>query len=361
MNANYRKLLTLLAFVAVLFVQSCNEDDPQPVKPGADGFFVVNEGGYPNENTSISFYDREADQMTNDIFAAVNGRPLGLQAQSLSVFEDNAYIMVQGSGKIEVIDADEYTSVATITDEIESPRYFLGISSTKGYVSDWGVDGITGTVKVVDLANNRVTKTIPTGKGANKMLKVGNVVYVVNSGGYDQDNTVKVIDANTDAVTATITVGDNPNSIQRDAAGNIWVSSSGAVAYNPDWSIDAANSTKGSISKILPNNTEALRLEVSSVTGSGLGNLSISPDGKTLYYTYNGAVYSMATSATTLPTQPFISKSYYGLSVNPFNGNIIGTLAPNFSSAGSIEIVDANGTLLDSHTVGIGPNSVSFK
>jgi len=360
MNTNYRKLLMLLSLFAMLFVQSCDDDDPEPVKPGADGFFVVNEGGFPNENTSISFYDRETDEVTNDIFFAVNGRNLGIQAQSMSVFEGKGYILVQGSGKIEVIDADDYTSVATINNDIENPRYFVGISATKGYVSDWGADGIAGSVKVIDLSTNEVTKTIPTGQGANRMLKVGNSVYVTNSGGYGNDSTVKIIDTSSDAVTSTIIVGDNPNSIQRDAAGNIWVASSGLVAYNPDWSIDEVNSTKGSISKI-SNNTESFRLEVSAITYGGAGNLSISPDGQTLYYTFNGAVFSMTSSATTLPESPFVSKAYYGLSVNPFNGNIVGTLAPNFSSAGSIDVMDENGGVLDNYTVGIGPNGVAFK
>ena len=361
MSLNYRKLLLLLSLFAMIFVQSCSDDDPAPVKPGTEGFFIVNEGGFPNENTSISFYDRETDAVTNDIFAAVNGRPLGLQAQSMTVVEDKAYIMVQGTGKIEVIDADDYTSIAVITEDIESPRFMVALSSTKAYVSDWGIDGVTGTVKVIDLNTNEVTGTIPTGQGASRMLQVGSLVYVTNAGGFGKDNTVKVIDTGTDAITATITVGDNPNSIQIDAAGNIWVASSGATAYNPDWSIDEANSTKGSISKISSNNTEAFRLEVPAISYGGAGNLSVSQDGQTLYFTNNGAVYSMSISATSLPTSPFVSKPYYGLSVNPFDGNIIGTLAPNFSSAGSIEVLDEDGTVLDTYTVGIGPNGVAFK
>jgi YVTN family beta-propeller protein len=360
MNFNYRKLLMLLSVFAILFVQSCS-DDPEPVKPGTDGYFIMNEGGYGNGNTSISFYDRATDQMINDVFAVKNGRPLGDQAQSMTVFEGKGYIIVQGSGKIEVIDADDYSSLATITDNIESPRYFVAISSSKAYVSDWGADGVTGTVKVIDLNNNTVTKTIATGKGANRMLKVGNSVYVTNAGGFDKDNTIKVIDTGTDAVTTTITVGDNPSSIQQDNSGNFWVTSSGAVAYNDDWSIDEASSTKGSISKISSDNTETLRLELDEVIYGGPGNLSISPDGNTLYYLYNGALYSMSSSATALPSSPLASKGYYGLSVDPFNGNIIVTLAPNFSSAGSIEILDASGNLLDTHTVGIGPNGVAFK
>lgn len=350
----------LLSLFTILAAQSCS-DDPEPVKPGAEGFFVVNEGGFGNGNTSISFYDRGTDQMINDVFTAKNGRPLGDQAQSMTVFEGKGYIVVQGSGKIEVIDADDYSSIATIDDGLPSPRYFIGISATKGYVSDWGADGLTGTVKVVDLTSYAVTKTIATGKGANRMLKTGNLVYVTNSGGFGKDNTVTVVNTGSDEITATIPVGDNPNSIQRDHAGNIWVASGGATAYNPDWSVDEANSTKGSISRITPDNTEGVRLTVDQLTFSGPGSLSISPDGKTIYYTYNEAVYSMSTSASTLPTTPFKSKGYYGLAVDPFNGNIIGCEAPNFSSAGSIDVMDASGNTVQSYAVGIAPNGCAFK
>lgn len=350
----------LLSLFTILMVQSCS-DDPEPVKPGADGFFVVNEGGFGNGNTSISFYDRSTDQMINDVFSAKNGRPLGDQSQSMTVFEGKGYIVVQGSGKIEVIDADDYSSIATIDDDLPSPRYFVGISATKGYVSDWGADGLTGTVKVIDLTSYAVTKTIVTGKGANKMLKTGNFVYVTNAGGFGKDNAVTVIDTGGDEITATIPVGDNPNSIQRDPSGNIWIASGGAIAYNPDWSVDEAESTKGSISKITSTNTEEIRLPVDQLTFSGPGNLSISPDGKTIYYTYNGAVYSMSTSASTLPVTPFKAKSYYGLAVDSFNGNIIGCEAPNFSSAGSIDVMDESGNTIHSSSVGIAPNGCAFK
>lgn len=360
MKRNFKGLLLIFSLFSIFIVQSCN-DDAESIKPGADGFFVVNEGSFGNSNTSISFFDQTTGEMTNDVFAAKNGRPLGDQAQSMAVFEDKGYIIVQNSGKIEVIDVDDFSSIATIDDDLESPRYFLGISSTKAYVSDWGSDGITGTVKVIDLSTNTVTKTISTGQGTNRMIKVGNFAYVTNAGGYGVDNTVKVIDTNSDAVTTTLTVGDNPNSLVSDNNGNIWVTSAGALAYNEDYSIDEENSTKGSLSKITSSNTEELRLNVENVSYSGMANLTISPDGKTLYYTFDGNIYSMSTSSNALPSAPFKAKDYYGIAVNPFNGNIIGCLAPNFSSAGSIEVLDASGNVLNNYVVGIAPNGCAFK
>ncbi|HWA33734.1 MAG TPA: DUF5074 domain-containing protein [Cyclobacteriaceae bacterium] len=343
-----------ILMIAGLFIQSCSNDPAPTVKTGETGFFIVNEGLFGSGNASVSFYDRKADAVSNNIFSVKNGRPLGDQAQSMTVFENKGYIVVQNSAKVEVINADDFTSVATISADLPNPRYFIGISSTKGYISDWGADGVTGTVKVVDLSNYKVTKTIATGKGANQMLKVNNLVYVTNSGGFDNDKTVKVIDSGTDAITATITIGDNPNSIQRDKDGNIWVASSGGILnYMP--------STRGTLSKLSSTNAEIMRLTVDKLTFGSISNLGISPDGATLYYLFDGNIFSMSTAATTLPATPFKAGSYYGLAIDPFNGYIIGCIAPSFSAAGNIDVMAPDGNLVKNYTVGIAPNGCAFK
>jgi YVTN family beta-propeller protein len=357
---SFKSVLVLLVTLPV-WMTSCN-DDPQPVSlPGEDGFFVVNEGGFGKGNTSISFFDRTTGEMTNNVYSIKNGVPLGDQSQSMTVADGKGYIVVQGSGKVEVINADDFSRIHSIDEDIESPRYFLALSATKGYVTDWGSDGVSASVKVIDLNTYEVTKTIPTGKGANRMLKVNNLVYVTNNGGFQKDNTIKIIDTNTDSIIEVITVGDNPNSLQRDKDGNIWVVSSGALAFDLNFNIDEANSTPGSISKISAANTESLRLNVPELTYSTLANLVINQEGDQMYYTYNNKLWTMSTSATALPTTPFKDSSYYGLAVDPFDGTIVGCKAPTFTSAGSIEIFDEAGVLQNTYTVGIAPNGCAFK
>src|ERR1044071_31615 len=293
----------LLASLLIVF-QACN-NDPSPVVPvGSAGYFVVNEGGFGNGNTSISFYDRNANTMTNDVFTKKNGRALGDQSQSLTVFEGKAYVVVQHSAKIEVIDADDYSSLNTISTDIESPRYLLPISSNKAYVSDWG-DGFSGSVKVIDLTNMTVTKSISTGKGPNEMVLRDGKVYVANSGGFDNDNTVSVIDISSDAVTSTITVGDNPNSIRFDKDGNLWVVSAGKFVYNDDFSINEANSTKSTISKVV-NGTETTRLSIDGIAYPGASHLNINKGGDRLFYIFNGSIYALTNTASTAPVASFI-------------------------------------------------------
>lgn len=357
MKTNRLRLIPKLLLLWLLVAAQACDNDPDPiVPPGADGFFVVNEGAFNGSNTSISFFDRETGVVTNDVFAARNGRPLGDQAQSITVFEDKAYIVVQNSGKVEVINADDYSSIKTITEGIISPRYFLGISSTKGYLSDWGQFGAEGTIKVIDLTTFTVTKTIATGQGANKMVRKGDNVYVANNGGFGYDNKVTIIDTNKDEVASAITVGDNPHSLQFDKEGNLWVLCSGKFDF-----FDEANNTKPTLSKFGPDNNEVLKLTFPEIRYPGATHLEINTAGDKLFFSYNGGVYAVSTSATSAPASPFIDKPFYGLAVDPFNDNIIGTEALDFSSPGTIYIYTPAGTLETSMKVGIAPNGVGFK
>src|SRR5690242_18231299 len=94
-----------LSLWLLVIASSCGSDPSPEIPVGSAGYFVVNEGGFGNGNTSISFYDRNSNTMTNDVFTKKNGRALGDQSQSVTVFEGKAYIVVQHSGKIEVINA----------------------------------------------------------------------------------------------------------------------------------------------------------------------------------------------------------------------------------------------------------------
>jgi len=364
MKMNYLTKLTWGTFVAIaITISSCSSDDEQIVpKAGTDGFFIVNEGAFLGGNASLSYFDKATQTMTNNVFVNTTEIPLGDQAQSMTVFNDKGYIVVQNSAKIEVINTTDFTRIATITEGIVSPRYFLGVNNSKGYVTDWGADGVSGTVKVIDLTTNEVVKTIATGQGANKMVVVGNQLYVANNGGFGTDNTVQVIDTNTDAIVKTIEVGDNPSSIVADGNGDIWVSGPGKIVYNADWSVDEASSTAGFIAKIVGDEVEVAFTMPDKF--SGPSGLEINSTGANLYFGYDGGVYTLETegigAGSSVDIQQFISKSFYGIDLDPSTDNILGFEAPNFTSAGTMYRYNENGSLIDSYEVGIGPNSAGL-
>ncbi|WKN42643.1 YncE family protein [Tunicatimonas pelagia] len=352
MYRNLRHIATF--FVFTLFTStvftSCNNDDdsPAPPPPGQDGYFIVNEGAFGGANTTLSYYDRQKDSVLNNVFSSTNNRPLGDQTQSMAVFDDRGFIVVQNSAKIEVIDRETFESLATIgADEgIVSPRYFLGISPTKGYVTDWGADGVSGTIKVLDLTSYQVTATVPIGSGPNELVLVDNQVYVANGGGFGTDSTVVVLDPQTDTVVDTIVVGENPSSLVADTNGSIWVAS------------NQFGSLPGYLAR-LENNEVASRIEASEMGGDPI-SVRINPAGQQLYFRYRGGVYTMSIESTELPDSPFIDQDVYGLGVDPISGDILTGQVPNFSSDGTFFRYSTTGNLIQSYGVGIAPNGFAF-
>jgi YVTN family beta-propeller protein len=365
MQSRLRSLPIFSAFLclaAVFFISCSNDDNPTPALPSAQaGYFIVNEGGFGNANTTISYYDRESNSVRNNIFQDANNRPLGDQTQSMTVFDERGFIIVQNSSKIEVIDRDDFSSIATIDadDGIVSPRYFLGINSSKGYVTDWGADGISGSVKVIDLDTYEVTASISVGQGPNRLILHNDQVYVANQGGLGYDSTVVVIDPQTNTVVETIVVGDNPNSLTVDANGQMWVAGSGRVVFDPvDFSVIEEESTPGFLAR-LDNDEVVLKIDVDQLS-SGPRSIATSLTGQTLHFLYASDVYQMGISDTEFPTSPLIDGQFYGLSVDPISGEIVTSQAPNFSDDGTFSRYSSSGELVESYTVGIAPNGFAF-
>ena len=100
----HRGLLLLLA--------SCKKDTPavdnNPDIIKEHGVFIVNEGNYTWSNASVSFYNFVNGQYFEDVFDEVNNRPLGDVAQSIAVSNGKAYIVVNNSNKIEIVDLNYF-------------------------------------------------------------------------------------------------------------------------------------------------------------------------------------------------------------------------------------------------------------
>lgn len=355
------KQLVVATFAVLVSLSACKKDEPQPQTPTPtpsafeSGVFITNEGPYGNGTGTISYFNKTNSTVSNDIFESKNSYPLGNIVQSMSIYNSKGYIVVNNAGKVEIVDANTFASAGVISG-LNSPRYFLGVNSTTGYVSEWGADGMTGAVKVINLSSNTVTSTIATGKGAENMLKVGDKVYVACSGGFGNDSVVTVIDALTNAVTGTINVGANPKSLQVDVNGKLWILCAG------QWDVNYTMLEKtGSLVRINPA-TDAVELTLPLLSQySQPFNLVINAAKTSLYYTFASEVYTQSVNASTLNTTPVISRNFYALGIDPATDYIYGGDAGNFSANGNVLRYSVSGTVIDSFAVGIAPNGFCFK
>ena len=343
--------------MAITVITSCKKDqvidNGGVVVPGdyENGYFVTNEGNFGTGNGAISFVTDEGT-VDNAVFESVNSFVLGDVVQSMNKINDNAYILVNGSSKIEVATIADMKSVATI--DVVSPRFIAKVSDSKAYVTDWGING----VQVIDLTTNTVSSTITCGAGPEGIVvsDVSPFAYVCNLGGFGLDNTVSVIDIENDVVVSTLEVGDRPNSVVVDANGAVWVLTGGYTEYDAAWNV--VSETAGNLVKIVGNTIEAT---YAFAVGNHPEDLVINDAGTTLYYSdgsWSKAVYAFDIVGTELPTIALINKSFYALGCS--NGYIYGTDAVDYVQSGWSFTYSIDGNVVDSAQVGIIPGGYCF-
>ena len=348
-----RKINLLLLFVLLIGFTACEKDTPEtPTGDYAEGVFVVNEGQFMHGNASLSFTDKNVSKIENGIYKAVNNLDLGDQAQSMGFAGDNAYIVVSGSNKIEVADADTMEKVATISSGLETPRYFENINSATALVTCWGdtSDATDDYLAIVNTNSNEVTGSIPVALGPEKMVKNDDYLFIAHKGAWGTNNKVSVYDLVLKSITNTITVGDRPNSmVIKD--GYLWVLCSG----EPSWS---GAETAGQLYKIDIDNNFAIAASFDFATTEHPNFLSLDDDN--LFYFLNGKVYKMDKDATALPTSEFFSYAgVYNMEAN--DGIIYITDAIDYQQEGKILAFDAEDAhQIGSQTAGLIPGDIAF-
>lgn len=367
----FSKFLTV-PVLALLALAACSPDKEVIVAPAdaTNNVFVLNEGPYSNGsgNGTISLYNKTTKTVTLDLFQGVNSRRLGNVVQSMAVRDQRGYIVVNGSNKVEVVLLPDFKSVGVIAG-LTSPRYFLPISASRAYVTQWGAYNsafapIRAGIKIVDLNTNTVVDSIATGSLPERLTMAGGKVFVANYG----SNTVTVIDPATGRVTSTVTVGDAPNSFALDKNNRLWVLCGGLVVYNSAYTaIDYTLTTPGRLVSLDPTKpTVGATTRTFATNRYSPTDLHLNPTGEQLYfraidaYIFLGGVCRLGITDTTLPvlTAPLIAGQFYGLGVDP-NAGTIYTGTGTFS-ADKMSRYQPDGTKIDESIVGAGPNGFVF-
>ena len=85
---------------------------PNKMEPIGDGnAYVLNEGNYGSNNSSLSLINLASGAIENDVFSTAYGRGLGDLAQDVVVYGAKAYITVSTSNTIEVMNLTDNKSI----------------------------------------------------------------------------------------------------------------------------------------------------------------------------------------------------------------------------------------------------------
>lgn len=338
----------LIALCSSFFMlTSCEDSETGPPRNFETGVFVVNEGNYTDADGTVSFFNPESETVTLDLFGSVNsGLELGDVVQTMTLAGDEAYIVVNNSNKVEIVNANTFETIHTLTG-VSLPRYFT-TANGKGYLTEWVNFIEYGRVAVIDLITHEVLETIPTDFGAENIIFTNNKLFVSNN----FTNTVTVIDPFINEVIQTIEVASSPGEFVVDAQNKLWVICGGSYQGND-----------GALVQIDPVEDEIIKTIDLSVNVPV--KLATDASKSFLYYYKGTSVYKVATSATTEPTEPWFAVSnaisLYGIGIDAEAGIIYLGDSKNFLGNGTVYRYNTDGSFVDTFAAGRGPNGFVFR
>jgi len=347
-----QKSLLILVLAASIFA-SCKKDDrssTEPEQPTAErkGLYVLCEGLFNGNNTSLAYYNYDDKQLTTDRFFAVNKRGLGDTGNDIKVYGSKMYIVVNVSSTLEIVNPHTGASLKKIDLKDNGvgrqPRYIV-FNKNKAFISNFD-----GTVAVLDTASMAIEQYIKVGRNPEQMAISNNKLYVANSGGLDPtyDNSISVINLNTLKETKKITVVENPTVLAADQYGDIYVLSVGNYA-----------DVKPSMATI-DSKTDEVKAELAFSGGSMVisGDLAYIPAS-------GGKLKVFNVKTEKIEKEDFITDgtkitTLYGVAVDDLTGEVFITDAKNYKTGGEVFCFDETGKKKYSINVGINPNNVVF-
>jgi WD40 repeat protein len=158
-----------------------------PGIPGSRRWFVLNEGFFGSETSTLSLID-----FGQEIFEPIAGTKLGDTANGGTIAEGRLYIAVNGSHTVQVLDIVNRSYAGKVevgTTGFDGPRKVAILPGGSGLVTTFAND-----IRAFDRTSLKVTKITPTGNKPEDALVVGDQVFVANGGftGFAEDSTIFV-------------------------------------------------------------------------------------------------------------------------------------------------------------------------
>ncbi len=356
---NIRCNILRLAIVVLILASSvgCMKweyNDGENFATSGAGLFVVNEGNFQYGNASLSYYNPATKSVENEVFYRANAMKLGDVAQSMTLYGDTGWIVVNNSHVIFAIDPATFKEKGRI-ENLTSPRYIHFLNDEKAYVTQlWD-----NRIFIVNPKRYEITgyiecpaMTMESGS-TEQMVQWGKYVFV-NCWSYQ--NRILKIDTTTDKVVAELEVGIQPTSLVVDCYGKLWSITDGGYEDSP-YGFEAPSLYR------IDAETFTIEKQFRFAKGDAPSEVQLNGRGDKLYW-INNDVWAMDVTADRIPVKPFIPYSdtlYYGLTIDPRSGEVYVADAIDYVQAGKIYRYSEQGERLDEFYVGITPGAFCWK
>ncbi|TXD46883.1 YncE family protein [Polaribacter sp. IC073] len=337
-------LKTLLFLISITLFLSCekNELDEAYIAKGAYdlGFIVSNEGNFGSPNASISFISADLSTTINEVYSKENNAPVGDILQSITFDDNYAYLILNNSNKVEVVDKYTFKRITTLTQEdIELPRY-ADTKDGKLYITN----ARSKSVVIYNIADFSYETTIDIGRAVEQIIVEDDFMYIQNAA-YGSGNNITVVDLKTNTVIKTLVTGKGLNSMEEE-----------------DGVLYAMHNT--GITKIDISTNEVIG-EI-TLRGSLEKPSKLDIEDSNIYFISGSSIYSSPITSTELSDIPLVNSEVvaeswftgYGFAVE--NNRIFYADVKGFSENSVVLVYDLEGKFLKSINTGIGTNNIYF-
>ncbi|MDR2564015.1 MAG: YncE family protein [Prevotellaceae bacterium] len=367
------KICGTIAIIACVLLMSCdkqpNDEQEKVICPGDSslrGFFLLNEGGLSENNSTLDYFDYASGNYSTDIFSQKNPSVvggLGSLGNDLQIYGDKLYAAINGSNLVEVMNVNDAKHIKAIT--VANCR-FIAFHGGNAYVSSYmgevdENDIYRGKIVRIDTASLNITGQCIVGYQPEGIAIRGDKLYVANSGwerkmaGGSYDSTVSVIDLVNFTKIKDINVAINLNFIISDASGKLYVNSFG----------DFVN--VGSDVFVIDANDQVERLDIRA------DNMTVDDD---FLYAYSNA-WDIAANASVASyvlyntkTKSIVPGGFItdgtqlilpnGIAINPETKEIFLADAEDRSNSGKLYCFSHDGKQKWTRRTGVVPRSITF-
>ncbi len=353
---NSRLISFLLVFMLLLVSCTDEKPDPQTLPSGTKSLYVLNEGLFSMNNSSLTLFDQESRSAFTDFFEQTNGRRLGDTGNDMAIYGGKLYIVLTGSSQVEVLEAGTGKSLRQIPffdgQRARQPRA-VAFWGSKAYVAC-----MDGMVVAIDTASLQIEAMVRAGSNPDGIAASAAKLYVSNSGGLNfphYDSTVSVIDVASLNEIRKINVGINPGAIATDPRGEVYVVRRGNYGSVPPALV------------VINPTTDAVKLEVQ------IPVLQLFIYGDTAWLThidYSGSMQSSIvlwdTKSEVLLTNQFITdgtmpETVYGIFADRPRELVYVADARSFVNTGMVHAYNLQGIKQFSFPAGLNPSKMVAK
>lgn len=213
--------------------------DPRPDIDGI-GFYSINEGGFGQADASLTY-----TTFSSNLFASVNGKPLGGGGADLLVDGFRAYLLMGGSHQVRIVETETHQEVSPSPIEIGTEGFdaarSLALAGDTLIVGTYSSD-----VRRFNAKTGALIDVIPMPGKVESVAVVGSSIFAAiayTAGTYDADSLLVVIDMVGGLPTDTLVVGGQPAAVLANPEnGSVTVVGYGAGENSTPWwkTVDAA-------------------------------------------------------------------------------------------------------------------------